>query len=115
MSLEQDVEWLISICKKPASLKYLEPSAHAFSIYFSLQNKQYSEEELAKLSMMGIVATTARLNDADKFHTLDPQSFLQVANMLLDEDDNGDNYNKLMAKITQGTNINTIQEDDSHG
>jgi hypothetical protein len=99
MTLEQDVEWLVSICKKPASLKYLEPSAHAFSIFFALQNKSYDEQEVAKLSMMGIVATTARLTDNDKFHSIDPQAFLQVANMLLDEEDDGTNYNKLIGKI----------------
>lgn len=99
MSLEEDTIWLLSICKKPESLKYLEPCAHAFSIFFSLQGKSYTEIEIAKLSMVGIVATTARMNDNDRFHNLDPQSFLQVANALLDEEDTGENYNKLIAKI----------------
>jgi hypothetical protein len=99
MSLEEDTIWLLSICKKPESLKYLEPSAHAFSIFLSLQGKEYTEQEIAKLSMIGIVATTARLNDNDKFHHLDPQSFVQVANALLDEEDTGENYNKLISKI----------------
>ncbi len=110
MSLEDDVTWLLSICKKPASLKYLEPCAHAFSIFFSLQGKVFEEQEIAKLSMMGIVATTARMTDNDKFHNLDPQSFLQVANVLLDEEDTGKNYNKLVSKIVGETSINTEQE-----
>jgi hypothetical protein len=110
MSLEEDVTWLLSICKKPESLKYLEPCAHAFSIFFSLQGKVYSELELAKLSMCGIIATLANMTDKDKFHNLDPQSFLQVANMFLDEEDDGKNYNILISKIIGETNINTDQE-----
>jgi hypothetical protein len=113
MSLEEDVTWLLSICKKPESLKYLEPSAHAFSIFLSMQGKTFDDLEIAKLSMVGIVATTARLNDNDRFHNLDPQSFLQVANMLLDEEDNGENYNKLVSKIVGETSINIEQEDKS--
>ena len=107
MSLEEDITWLLSICKKPESLKYLEPTAHAFSIFFALRKdidpnreSEYTELEVAKLSMVGIVATTARLNDNNKFHSLDPQSFLQVANMLLDEKHDGTNYAALVKKVT---------------
>ncbi len=110
MSLEEDVTWLMSICKKPESFKYLEPSCHAFSIFFALQGKTYSKQELAKLSMCGIVATLANMTDKDKFHNLDPQSFLQVANMFVDEEDDGKNYNILISKITEETNINTKEE-----
>ena len=113
MSLEDDVTWLLMICKKPkkpSDFNYLEPTAHAFSIFFSLQGKIYDEQEIAKLAMVGIVATTARMNDNDRFHNLDPQSFLQVANVLLDESDTGENYNKLVSKIIDGTSINTGQE-----
>lgn len=101
MTLEDDVTWLLSVCKKPESLKYLEPCAHAFSIFFSMQGKEYKEDEIAKLSMMGIVATTARMNDNNRFHNLDPQSFLQVANALLDEADTGEHYNALVSKIIE--------------
>lgn len=113
MSLEEDVSWLLSICKKPTSLKYLEPTAHAFSIFFSLQGKIYSELELVKLSMCGILATLANMTDKDRFHNLDPRSFLQVSNMFLDEEDDGKNYNSLISKIASETNINTSQEEKS--
>lgn len=113
MSLEDDLIWLMSICKKPSSLKYLEPSAHVISILSLMQGTSYTDEEIAKLSMVGIVATTARLNNEERFHTLDPRSFLQVANILLDEEDDGKNYNKLVAKIQGETSINMEQEGQS--
>jgi hypothetical protein len=50
------------------------------------------------------------MTDKDKFHNLDPQSFLQVANMFVDEEDDGKNYNILISKITEETNINTKEE-----
>lgn len=113
MSLEEDVLWLMSICKKPNSLKYLEPGAHVVSILSALQGVSYTEEEIAKLSMVGIIATTARMNNEERFHNLDPQSFLQVANNLLDEEDDGKNYNKLVSKILGETSINMEQEGQS--
>ena len=115
MTLESDVEWLTSICKKPESLKFLEPTAHAFSIFFALQGKMLDEQELAKLAMVGIVATTARIVDKDKFHMVDPQAFLQISNFMLDEEDDGKNYNKLLSKILAETSINIDQEEKKDG
>ena len=112
MALREDIEWLLSICQKPKDLKYLEPCAHAFSVFFSLQgNSPYAPDEIAKLSMVGIIATTARMNNEDKFHQLDPQSFLQVANILLDDEDlDGIRYNLLIGKIMSVNDINTKGE-----
>jgi hypothetical protein len=115
MALQEDIQWLLSICQVPKDLNYLEPGAHAFSIFFALQGKELEKSEITKLSMLGIIATTARMNNAERFHQLDPYSFLQVANMLLDEDDNGDNYNKLITKIVPPVDINTELEDTSNG
>ena len=111
MTLQEDVEWLCSVCKKPDKLSYLEPTAHAFSIFFALKNDNtYEKIELMKLSMVGILATMAKMNNEEKFHTIHPQAFLQLANMFIDEEDNGERYNQLISKLTGQSLINIPKE-----
>jgi hypothetical protein len=97
--LQKDIEWIYSICKCPEDLKILEPTAQTIGIINSLKNIEYSFEEIMKLSLMGILATQCRMTDEKRFNEIHPTAFLQVANAMLDPDDNGNNYSKLVEKI----------------
>lgn len=98
--LESDVEWIMERCPKLNSLSILEPTAQALAIMFAINNSApFTEKEIAKLSLVGLIATHMRKLDEQKFNELSPFAYLQVANYFLDPDDNGTGYKDLIAKI----------------
>ena len=101
-TLEQDVTWIMERCPKLNSLAVLEPSAQAIAILFAINGENpFTDMELAKLSLVGILAMHIRQIDAEKFTTLSPFAYLQVANYYLDQEDTGKNYEGLIQKIRQ--------------
>ena len=104
--LEQDVTWVMERCPKLNSLSILEPTAQAVAIMMSFGPgvKQFLDEmELAKISLMGIIAMHCRQLDEVKFQEIDPEAYLQVSNYYLDPDDTGDKYKALLLKLSNIT------------
>jgi hypothetical protein len=105
--LEQDVTWVMERCPKLNSLAILEPTAQAIAIMLSFRatgDKSFLDEmELAKLSLVGIIAMHCRQTDEQKFQTIDPEAYLQVANYYLDPDDQGVKYKELLIKLANIT------------
>jgi hypothetical protein len=98
--LEQDVEWIMERCPKLNSLAILEPSAQAIAIMFAIAGEMpLNDKEIAKLSLVGLIATHMRKLDEQKFHELSPQAYLQVANYYLDPEDTGEGYKTLITKL----------------
>ena len=59
----------------------------------------FDDQELAKLSLIGLIAMHLRKLDEKKFMELSPYAYLQVANHCLDEEDDGKNFNILLNKL----------------
>lgn len=102
-NLEQDVTWVMERCPKLNSLSVLEPTAQALAIMMSLSKDSdkmpFDEKEIAKLSLVGIIAMHCRQLDESKFQEISPQAYIQVANYYLDQDDDGANYKALITKL----------------
>ena len=102
-NIEQDVTWVMERCPKLNSLAVLEPSAQALAIMMSLskdsENLPFNEKEIAKLSLVGIIAMHCRQLDEAKFQEISPYAYIQVANYYLDQDDDGTNYKALINKL----------------
>jgi hypothetical protein len=101
MTLEEDVTWIMERCPKLNSLAVLEPSAQAIAIMLAIGgNNPFNEQEMAKLSLVGIIAMHCRKIDEERFQTLSPYAYLQIANAYIDENDtSGVNYKELVNKI----------------
>lgn len=101
-TLEQDVEWIMERCPKLNTLAVLEPSAQAIAILFAINGSApFNDKEIAKMSLVGIIAMHIRQLDEEKFNLLSPLAYTQVANYYLDPDDDGTNYKNLITKIQQ--------------
>jgi hypothetical protein len=102
--LEKDVTWVMERCPKLNTLAVLEPTAQAIAIMMSFRDdgdKPFlNEMELAKLSLVGIIAMHCRQQDEAKFQDIDPEAYLQVSNYYLDPDDSGINYKALLIKLS---------------
>lgn len=102
-NLEEDVTWVMERCPKLNSLAVLEPTAQALAIMLSLakdaQLMPFDEKEFAKLSLVGIIAMHCRQLDEQRFQTISPLAYLQVANYYLDQDDDGSKYKALISKL----------------
>jgi hypothetical protein len=101
--LEQDVTWVMERCPNLNSLAILEPTAQSLAILCSLcsdaPNMPFTDKDIAKLSLVGIIAMHCRKEDEEKFQNIMPQAYIQVANHYLDPDDDGSNYKSLLSKI----------------
>jgi len=102
--LQDDVTWVMERCPKLNSLAILEPTAQSIAIMLSIcgngaiQNP-LDHMEIAKLSLVGIIAMHARQLDEEKFQTISPYAYLQVANHYLDPDDDGKNFKEIVNKL----------------
>ena len=101
--LEQDVTWVMEHCPKLNSLAVLEPTAQAIAIMCALtsspENMQFNDKDIAKLSLVGIIAMHCRQIDEKRFMDILPQAYVQVANYYLDPDDSGQAYIDLLSKL----------------
>ena len=102
--LHQDVAWVMERCPKLNSLSILEPTAQAIAIMLSMCGdgeikNPLDNMEVAKLSLVGIIAMHSRQLDEEKFQNISPYAYLQVANHYLDPDDDGTNFKELVHKL----------------
>jgi hypothetical protein len=102
--LQDDVTWVMERCPKLNTLAVLEPTAQAIAIMLSICGDGAIENpldhmEIAKLSLVGIIAMHARQVDEEKFQTISPYAYLQVANHYLDPDDEGNNFKEMVRKL----------------
>jgi hypothetical protein len=100
-SLEEDIAWIMERCPKLNSLSVLEPSAQAIAIMLAIgESNPFNDQEIAKMSLTGIIAMHCRKIDEERFQSISPYAYLQVANAYIDPNDiNGDNYNAIIDKI----------------
>lgn len=102
--LHQDVAWVMERCPNLNSLAILEPTAQSIAIMLSMCGEGKIQNpldhmEVAKLSLVGIIAMHLRQLDEEKFQTISPYAYLQVANHYLDPDDDGTNFKELVGKL----------------
>jgi hypothetical protein len=101
-NIEDDVKWLMENCPKLNSLAVLEPTAQTLGLISVIKNKQiFNDEEYAKLSFMGLLASYIRKIDPKRFQEIHPFSYLQVVNFYLDEKDDGTKFKILVQKILE--------------
>jgi len=99
--LKSDIQWLMLVCPEKPAVDYIEPAAQAIGIIQSFsRNPKFDQKEIMKLSMAGWIGMKARKADEKRFQETDPYSFIHLANHLVDPNDNGDNYEKLITKLS---------------
>lgn len=107
--IKEDLGWLMVLCPTlppKSETEHIEPAAQALSILqslnmFKILNREpLTSQEMLKLAVAGWIAMKARKVDEQRFHQVLPQSFIHLANFLVDANDNGDNYQKLIQKIS---------------
>lgn len=102
--IEKDVTWVMERCPKLNSLSVLEPTAQAIAIMLSVCEADgyipFNDQEIAKLSLVGLIAMHCRQLDEEKFQTISPYAYIQVANYCMDpEDVFGKKYEELISKL----------------
>lgn len=102
----EDVKWLIKSFPKAPDVKFLESSVQAFAIFQSMNpGISWDEHDLIKLTLAGYIATRARMLDEEKFLSIDPHVYYQVAQYLVERDykglpDTPDNFKNFINKIS---------------
>lgn len=101
----EDVKWLIKSFPKAPDVKFLEAGIQSFAILQGMNpGLNWDEHDLIKLTLAGYIATRARMIDEERFNTIDPHVYYQVAQYLVERDykgqaDTPENFEKFMKKV----------------
>jgi hypothetical protein len=99
--LKDDIGWLMLICPERPTIEQLEPAAQALGIANSLKkNPIYDQKDIMKLAMAGCLGAKARQVDEKRFQETLPYAFVHLANFMIDPKDDGQNYQKLIKKMS---------------
>jgi hypothetical protein len=101
----EDVKWLIKSFPKAPDVKFLESGIQSFAIFHGLNPMiDWDEHDLIKLTLAGFIAARARMMDEERFNTIEPHVYYQVAQFLVErdykgQDDTPENFEKFMRKV----------------
>lgn len=100
--IKDDIKWLMILCPALPPVTELEPGAQTLGVFQSLRrgslDNALTQIEVIKLSLAGWIATKARKTDEKRFQEVLPESFIHISNFLVDRNDDGSNYRKLIEK-----------------
>lgn len=100
--LKEDIKWLMILCPALPPVAELEPGAQTLGVFQSLKRgseaSALTQIEVIKLALAGWIATKARKTDEKRFQEVLPESFIHISNFLVDRNDDGSNYRKLLEK-----------------
>lgn len=100
-----DMKWLLQMFPKSPDVKFLETGIQSFALFMTANPKiSWDEHDLIKLTLAGFVATRARMVDEEKFNTIDPFVYYQVAQYLVERDykgqpDTPENFKAFIDKV----------------
>ncbi len=101
--LKDDIGWLMVLCPEMPPLEQIEPGAQALGIAQSMRKEGatlFDQKEILKLAIAGWLGMKARQVDEPRFQKTLPFAFIHIANHLVDPKDNGENYQKLIRKLS---------------
>jgi hypothetical protein len=104
--LYEDMKWLIQLFPKAPDVRMLESSIQSFALFMAINARtiKWDDHDLIKLTLAGYIATRARMVDENKFTSIDPLMYYQVAQYMVDRDykgipDTPENFKSFLDKV----------------